>query len=187
MSRARKGCSGKKAETPEKPRARDTFRYPNTHMTKLYYMQRRTNPSKIEVGRINEEEVILPLLHFVWSEDDHYQWTPDIVITSTNWGAFSEHAEFLAKLGSLSGIVLKPDMMPQRLQAMGCVEVDPKDYQNEFIASAVFADPDLVGSAEYRAIFDLLEGAEDWDSARDTLKEFKEQAESMLKTLDEEG
>lgn len=187
MSRARKGCLGKVVEKPEKPQARDTFRYPNIHMTKLYYMQRRTTPAKIEVGRINEEEVILPLLHFAWTWDDRYQWTPDMVINSTNWGAFGEHAGFLTKLASLNGIALKPDMMIKQLENLGCVAVDPKEYQDEFIASEVFADPDLVGAAEYRAIFDLLEEAENWTVARASLEEFKEQAESMLRTLDEEG
>jgi len=154
-------------------------------MSKLYYMQRKTCPAKIEVGQIDDNGVILPRLHFVWPEDDPYQWTPDMVIASTNWGAFSEYAGFLACLGSLSGIVLKPDMMIKWLQDMGCVEANPKDYQEEFIASSVFTDPDLVGSAEYRAIYELLEEAEDWEDARATIKEFKEQAESMLETLDE--
>jgi hypothetical protein len=148
-------------------------------------MQRRTKPAKIEVGTMNEDAVILPIAHFVWNAEDKYEWTPDLVISSTGWGIFTEYPEFLAKLGSLNGIVLHPDMMLTKLRDMGCVEAQAADYQDDFVVSEVFADPDLVGSSEYRAIYDLLEDAEDWSDARATIGEFKEQAASMLRTIDD--
>lgn len=157
-------------------------------MTKLelYYMQRRTSPAKIEVGTV-ASGVVLPLAHFVWEAGDQYEWSPDMVISSTNWGLFNQHSDFMTSLAPLNGVVLKPDMMCRRLDEMGFVKLEAKDYQDEFVARWVFADPDLVGSSEYRAIFELLEDAEDWADARATIEEFKDQAAAMLKTLNEEG
>ena len=153
-------------------------------MSKLYHTQRARTPAKIEVGVVNNDGVTFPLAYFVWDEGDQYEWAPDMVIPSANWGIFKEHVGFVQRLVPLSGFVLKPDMMCKRLADAGCVALDSVDCPGDFDANRVFSAPSRVGLSSYRAIYEILEDIDDWDTAAAELNEFKAQADAMLKNLE---